>query len=367
MRFTSNFSALIVALVSTSLVTCSKDNKNSAESFDRTALLAHYAKNIIIPAYNNLAEKTSVLQKAANTFREKHTEANLQNLRKAWEDAILSWQNANHFNFGPAGEEGLRKGLLEEIGTFPIASSKIEASVNAGQWNTSDFNRNARGLLAIEYLLYGENQTVSALLAEFSVAPKRSEFLLALAEDVNKRVRSVSDAWITYQADFVKNAGTDAGSSISMLYNEFLRSHEALKNFKLGIPLGKRVSQVKTEPQLVEAYFSGSSLELLDAHFNAIVNLWYGNATVNGPGFKAYLENTVGGKELIFATETQLNVANLALSALPKTPNMAEQIKSSPAKLASLHTELQKLTRFFKSDMSSLLGIAITFSSGDGD
>jgi uncharacterized protein len=33
----------------------------------------------------------------------------------------------------------------------------------------------------------------------------------------------------------------------------------------------------------------------------------------------------------------------------------------------ALHTELQKHTRFFKSDMSSLLGIAITFSSGDGD
>jgi hypothetical protein len=42
-------------------------------------------------------------------------------------------------------------------------------------------------------------------------------------------------------------------------------------------------------------------------------------------------------------------------------------VQSAPTAATNFHTELQKHTRFFKSDMSSLLGLAITFSSGDGD
>ena len=368
MRFNFWFITLQVSFLALGLVACDgAGSKDDSDSFDRKALLEHYTKNIIIPAYSALAEKTLALQSAASAFHGSSTESDLQILRNAWKDAALSWQNANQFNFGPAGEEGLRKGLLEEIGTFPAATSKIETSVSTGQWNTSDFNRDARGLLAIEYLLYGENQTNAQIIAGFSSVPKRGEFLLALAEDVHKRVSAVNDGWKTYQTDFVNNAGTDVGSSTSMLYNEFVRSYEALKNFKVGVPLGKRAGQTKAEPQLLEAYYSGYSLELLKAHFVAMENLWYGHAAVSGTGFKAYIESTVGGKELVASTETQLNAVKQALAAVPVTSNMAEQIKNNPAKLEALHTELQKLTRFFKSDMSSLLGIAITFSSGDGD
>lgn len=368
MRFNLQFVLLWAVLAAIGLVACNDDGNNSnSDGFDRAAMLDHYAKNSIIPAYNTLAEKTLALQGAANSFRESSTEAKLQILRIAWKEAALSWQNASHFNFGPAGEEGLRKGLVEEIGTFPVAVSKIESSVGTGQWNTSDFNRDARGLLAIEYLLYGENKNNTQIIATFASNPKRGEFLLALTEDVHKRVSAVQNAWPAYQVEFVKNAGTDVGSSTSMLYNDFVRSYEALKNFKVGVPLGKRAGQTKTEPQLAEAYYSGNSLELLRVHFNAVENLWYGRATVNGPGFKTYLESTVGGKELVASTEAQLKAVKQALAAVPSTPSMAEQIKTSPATLGTLHTELQKLTRFFKSDMSSLLGIAITFSSGDGD
>lgn len=368
MRFNLRFVVLWATLAMVGLLACNGDgDKGDSDSFDRAALLDHYAQNSIIPAYNALAENTQALQGAASTFRGSNTETNLQTLRNAWKAAALSWQNANHFNFGPAGEEGLRKGLVEEIGTFPVAVSKIESSVSTGQWNTSDFNRDARGLLAIEYLLYGENQSNAQIIAAFAASPKRAELLLALTEDVHKRVSTVQNAWQTYQVEFVKNAGTDVGSSTSMLYNELVRSYEALKNFKVGVPLGKRAGQTKTEPQLAEAYYSGTSLELLRTHFNAVESLWYGRATVNGSGFKAYLESAVGGKELVAATEIQINAVKQALAAVPTTPSMAEQIKSSPAKLEALHTELQKLTRFFKSDMSSLLGIAITFSSGDGD
>jgi hypothetical protein len=75
----------------------------------------------------------------------------------------------------------------------------------------------------------------------------------------------------------------------------------------------------------------------------------------------------VGGEALINSTENQWAVVKNAYNAVPQTPRISAQILSNPTPFDNFHTELQKHTRFFKSDMSSLLGIAITFSSGDGD
>ena len=89
--------------------------------------------------------------------------------------------------------------------------------------------------------------------------------------------------------------------------------------------------------------------------------------TIYNSGLKAYLQTAEGGPALVTATEAQLRDVNAALAALPATPALAEQIGTAPGALETLHTELQQQTRYFKSDMSSLLGIAITYSSGDGD
>ncbi len=178
------------------------------------------------------------------------------------------------------------------------------------------------------------------------------------------------NAWNgAYYTEFIGNKGTDAGSSTSQCYNEFVRSFESAKNFKLGLPLGKRPGQIQAEPQLVEAYYSGKSLECLRLHLTAIENIWYGRSKSgqDGVGFREYLEKVEGGPALIISTETQLAALRTALAAVSDTPALSVQITNANPQLETLYTEFQKMTRYFKSDLSSLLGIAITFSSGDGD
>jgi predicted lipoprotein len=291
-------------------------------------------------------------------------------LRDAWADAYEAWQYANAYNFGPAGEEGLRKGLVEEIGTFPANESKIQSVLSAGTWNLNDFNRDARGFLAIEYLIFGKNKTAQEIVDDFANSATRRNYLLALVVDVKNRVGEVRNAWRdSYRESFVQNAGTDVGSSASQLYNEFVRSYESIKNFKLGLPLGKRPGQTQAEPQLFEAYYSGQSLLFLKAHVAAIEDIWRGRARdgQDGVGFQEYLESVEGGKDLVASTESQLAALKTALNAVPVSPSLAEQITGGQTQVDALYVEFSKMTRFFKSDMSSLLGIAITFSSGDGD
>lgn len=364
------FYPLMLATLFISVLSCStEDGTEPVEAgFDRVQMLENMADNLIVPAYIDLQDNIENLQNRVQEFTLNPSTLTLSALRESWDEAYLSWQYANAYNFGPAGEQGIRKTLLEEIATFPVSVSKIEAAI-AGTPNFNDFNRDARGFLVVEYLIFGDSKSDTQILNDFS-SSSRKTFLTGAVNDIADRVEEVLNAWQgSYRGQFTQNAGTDAGSSTSLLYNEFVKSFETAKNFKLGLPLGRRPGQTVAAPQLVEAYYSGQSLRMLEAHIQAIENIWYGRdkSGNDGIGFKEYLASVEGGLALIASTDNQLAEVRSALQAVPRSMPLSVQITSAPSAADRLHTELQKHTRFFKSDMSSLLGIAITFSSGDGD
>jgi len=349
---------------------CDKKGKEPVSTFDRQAMLSNYASRLILPAYSDLYSRVDGLNAIAGAFNIVLSTDVLNVLQDSWGRTYTEWQYTNAYNFGPAGEDGLRKGLIEEVATFPANESKIEAVIAANAWNLNDFERDARGFLAIEYLIFGKNQSQEEVVAAFANSPARRAYLIALIQNIYERVGEVRNAWNSgYSQQFVQNAGTDVGSSTSLFYNEFVRSYESIKNFKLGLPLGKRPAQIQVEPHLVEAYYSGHSLAMLKAHLNAVENIWYGRDKIgqDGIGLREYLESVEGGNALISSTEAQLAALKAALAAVPESPALSEQIAGDKTALEALYVEFSKMTRFFKSDLSSLLGIAITFSSGDGD
>ncbi len=348
---------------------CSEDDTDTSDAFDRSLLLTDVADRLIVPAYTRLQNSVGNLAEKTDQFVNAPDADGLLEMREAWVLAYTDWQYANAYNFGPAGEQGLRRGLIEEVGTWPISVSKVESAIESGTWNLNDFNRDARGFLAVEYLIYGYEMSDEGLIQLFENQLRR-DFLAATVGDIHSRITEVLNAWNgAYRSEFIASNNTSAGSSISMFYNEFVRSYEALKNFKVGLPLGLRPGQVQAEPQLVEAYYSAESIAMFTAHLRAIEDIWYGRDRDGnqGLGFEAYLASVTGGPELIAATIEQLNDVNASMAAIPETPSAAEQIQTAPQALDNFHTQLQMHTRFFKSDMSSLLGITITFSSGDGD
>ncbi|HMQ48949.1 MAG TPA: imelysin family protein [Saprospiraceae bacterium] len=348
---------------------CNDNKPGDLPDFDRGELLHHYADNLIQPAYQSLQSEATDLLGAAEAFTTAPDEAALAALQLAWRNAYQSWQSANAYNFGPAGEAGLKKGLIEELGTFPTAEDKIEAAITAGDHTLASFDRDARGFLAMEYLIFGKTTDSADVLAQFVASPSRREHLLALAGQLKGLVDEVVADWATYEAAFVTNVGTDVGSSVSQLYNEFVRSFESIKNFKVGLPAGKRPGQTMPEPHLVEALYSSYSLEMLRLHLEAIEHIYYGESAdgTTGVGLIDYVEAVEGGAQLVVATQAQWQLVKQALDQIPSDRPLSELMAENNAQIDALHTELQKHTRFFKSDMSSLLGIAITFSSGDGD
>lgn len=363
-------SVLFPALIWTLISGCGKETSPSGSpGFDRAAFLTIQADRHILPAYKALAEKAGALDAAIQAVQGIPDSTALAGWQGAWKQLLLAWQAASLYNFGPAGEAGIRKSLQEELATFPVSEEKVEDILSSGRFNLSDFNRDARGIYTLEYLIFDTSSRILPVRARME-NPRLLVFLKALSQDIKNRTEAVFQAWQNgYRDTFIAATQTDAGSSTAQLYNEFVRSFEMAKNAKLGLLLGLRAGQIRSEPRLAEARYSGYSREALEAFLTAIFDVYLGNSdSGKGPafGWKQYLENAEGGKELVASTETRMDAVRQAMNQIPIRPSLSAQL-SRPEPMLRLHTELQKLTRFYKSDMSSLMGIAITYASGDGD
>lgn len=351
---------------------CKKDKKEEQENkFDRGQMLKNYAENLILPSYKDAQSALDTLISNIDAFANNTTISNLENVQNSWVRAYSEWQYAKIYNVGPAAEAGFNKSLDEEVSTFPVSSLKIDDILATSQFNQNDFNRDTRGFLAIEYLLFaGINVDNNSVLSLFQNQSFRKVYLKECALHIKSKIDNVTSKWESaYLAEFTQNQGTDVGSSTSQLYNEFVKSFETNKNFKIELPLGLRPGQTQSEPQLVEAYYSGLSITFLKIHIQAIENTYYGKSKngAKGLGFIDYLKSVTGGANLVESTLTQWSNVLSTLNVIPESTPLSELINSNPQIVDDFRLELQKHTRFFKSDMSSLLGIAITFSSGDGD
>lgn len=360
----------LFAVIFLVLNSCKDENGDDKKDFDRKTMLQHFADSLIRPAFTRLQSEAGNLRSMSDSFALHKDSLHLSALQNQWVKTYTEFMHTCAFNFGPAGEEGLRKSLVEEIGTWPANASVIESQITAGNYALNDFNRDARGLGALDYLLFDINNNHQAVLNLYKSGSNRTEYLKALVNKIKTQVDEVANQWnSTYAVSFVENNGTSVGSSVSQCYNEFVKSFESMKNFKLAIPLGLRAGQSAAEPAKVEARYSRLSAGFLKLHWQALVRQWYGRTAngYDGPGWKEYLEFVTGGTELVLRTEAQINQINTMMENLPAGTSLENQVSSNFTALSNLHTELQKNTRNFKSDMSSLLGIAITYSSGDGD
>jgi predicted lipoprotein len=341
------------------LSSCSETDSPSGGQFDRGMMLDNFAKNLIVPGFSEASLQASQLVTQVKDLTANPNEASLEEARASWKTAYSNYLKVGMYNFGPAEEQVIRKSLLEEVATFPVSVQRIANKTRTATPSFQDFERDSRGFLALDYLLFTDTA-----LQSFKTNPNYANYSVKVAEDIAKRIDGVSSAWSAYQAEFIQNSGTDAGSSTSVFYNEFVKNYEGLKNFKIGLPLGLRPGQSKSEPEKVEALYSGFSIEFIKIQFDALSNVWKGG---DGLGFDDYLQNVEGGPTLSVSTKEQIATIENELRKFSPEEKLAILILTDEVRVRLLHTELQKNTRFFKSELSSLLGIAITFTSGDGD
>lgn len=356
-------SLLFFLVIILGLFSC-EDNDIMDLGFDRKPLLASVADNLIIPNFVSLQTSIDNLFQTGEAFVQTSNEANLDLLRSAWIQAATDHQHCSAFGFGPAA---LLLGTYTEVlGTFPVDEQQVEQNMlNANFDLLNSFDRDVRGFYAVEYLIYGNGISDADLIVGFD--QNRKDYLMLLLNELKVTTDNVVDEWNdSYRQSFINSDGTAAGSSISLYYNEFVKDYENLKNFKLELPAGLTAGQGSADGSLVEAFYSGISRGLIIEHFESLKNIWLGISR-NGTeiiGFEAYLETVVGGPELITTTKDLIAQIELAIASLPQG-RLSDRVADQ--EIRTLRDLLQDNTANFKSSMSSLLGISITFNSGDGD
>ncbi|MEM8897509.1 MAG: imelysin family protein, partial [Bacteroidota bacterium] len=304
------------------------------------------------------------LDGAANTFVQTTNEANLASLRTAWVQAVTDHQHCSAFGFGPA--ELPLGSYAAVLGVFPVSEEKVERNILDGNVDlVNTFDLDAKGFYALEYMIYGNGLTDAEVVAGFDQA--RKDYLLLILDELTTTFDNIVSEWnSTYLQEFISSDGTSAGSSISLYYNEFVKDYENLKNFKLELPAGLTAGQESVDGTLVEAFYSGISVDLVEEHFENSKNIWFGLSRSGQQiiGFEEYLESVEGGAALIATTKDAITGIDNSIAALPQGP-LSENVGAPEVK--TLRDLLQDNTANFKSSMSSLLGISITFNSGDGD
>ncbi len=351
------FLILTVAGILAVVQACTDTSAPSEDSFDRGRMLRDVADGVIVPAYDTLLQRADHLAAAVGVLSVTSTSKELEHAQHAWIRVAEAWQEARIFTFGPA--EGMFGTLTENVGTFPISAAKIEQRIIAGDTALRGFDRDAWGIYGAEFLLWND-----------PLSTPRLSYLRAVVAKLQAEIRTVAEAWKQgYRNDVVGRTGTDPGSGTSQLFNAMVYSFEQMKNYGLGLPLGRLAGQSGPEPSAVEGYYSGRSLDLLRRHYAAVMRLWQG-ALPDGTtilGFQDYLATVANGQRLIDETLIQHGRVEEAFARIPTSERLSNLVRVGDANVGDVHTEVLKLTRFLKSELSSLLGIAITYSSGDGD
>jgi predicted lipoprotein len=380
MKFWTWTKKCLLFLFTAILWACGSDNTIDVpnpvdEGKDRKLVLTHLADNIIIPAYANFKTKFDVMLSKSDAFIAKPEAATLVEFRVAWVDAYTEWQKVELFDFGPGEKQTIRnffniypaseKGINDNIAD-PTANLEVPASYAQ------------QGFPALDYLLNGVGKNDAEIIAYYKTATdaaKRLAYIKRITTRMNTLLTKVMTDWSgTYREMFISKTGLDVGSSMSLMTNGLVLHYERfIRSGKFGIPSGAMLNGL-ISPEKVEAFYKKDlSLTLAKTAHQAYVDFFNGKGTnsgAEGPSFKTYInalnaKDSATGKTLSELINTQLEVVKSKLVLLK--PSLYEEIKTNNTVMTNVYTEMQKVVRMLKVDMTSAMSITITYTDNDGD
>ena len=367
------FSSLLIwffVLSMLTVISC-KDDDNPAgggdpcsSSFDQAAMFVNVADNIILPAYVDFQNKVNDLSAKTTAFTAAPAESSLMDLQASFSAAYLSWQAVAQYEFGPAEEVFLRN----SVNNFPLNLQELEANINSGNYDFNTPDRFDKGLPALDYLLFGIGASPSEILENYTtntLASQHLQYLTDVMADIQTRINHTVEGWNNgYRNTFVANTGTAAGTALSLIVNNLNENYELIKREKLGVPSGV-VTLGFTNPENVEAFYSGQSLGLIVAALEATQQLYLGG---NGLGLDDYLDNVNAQKD-----NQSLNslIKGLLISSISKvnvlSGRLSDLVDSDNATVVDAYNEVTRQLVNIKTDLPSVLCVSITYIDNPSD
>lgn len=357
------------------IASCNSDDpgrSDKSDSFDRGAMLANWADNIIIPSFESFSTETQSLSDAAESFSQDPSEANLAVLRTAFEEAYLSYQTVAAFEMGKA-ETLDYHGFLN---IYPTDVAAITTKAEANNFNLElPASRDEQGFPALDFLINGLGETDAEIVSFYTAnanAAGYKNYLTSVATRIDNLTGSVLSDWKNgFRDTFVANTSSSNTGSVDIFTNDFVMYFEMdLRSGKIGIPAG--AFSGNPAPETSEAYYSDDFskqlyLKALES-FRDFFNGKHFNSSQTGQSYRQYLDylNSIrGGDDIAAKINDQL--AKVAQQADALSPDLSEQVRTNNTAMLAAFDELQKVVVLLKIDMLQALDISVDYVDTDGD
>lgn len=367
-------------LLSAVIASCGGNEKEPStadNTKDRKIILAHWADNIIIPAFDDFQEVLDVMVDKSEAFTTSPSTTSLAEFRSAWADAYTEWQKTELYAFGPADKYTLRN----FFNIYPADVDGIHANMADPSANLDLPAAYAtQGFPALDYLLNGVGANDDAIVAAYTTDPDaqpRLDYLSRITTRMHTLLNQVITEWKgPYRDAFVDKTGLDIGSSMGVAVNTYVLHYERyIRSGKIGIPSGAAIGSTGVPyPEGVEAFYKRDiSLQLAKTAHQAAWDFFNGIAIGTGeagPSFKTYLD-ALGAKDPSTGTKlsdiinTQFETIADELETL--SPDLYAQIQTDNTPMEQTYAAMQKLVRMLKVDMTSAMSVTITYTDNDGD
>jgi predicted lipoprotein len=356
-------------LVLAGIQSCKPEKTNALDKYDRGVMLTGIYDNVVVPLHTAFEQEAGKLDSLALVFDVSPTSVNLTALQQQWVGTQDKWQLCAPLDIGDVKESFIHS----KIDQWPTNKAFIENFIAGSNALDEAFiesvGASSKGLPAMEYLIFGaDNNIVLASLTTDAGAVRRRSYLKGLTANLKVKATLLKTEWSSYRSVFVSQTGLAIDGSVNLMVNSIIEYEEFIKNDKVGAPAGYKTNG-NVQPNSVECALSNTSLAHIVQNLKSLDYLMAGNTSgLAGAGIYSYLDAVdpmADGTKLSAKINTQIDACIAAANNI--NGPLEEAVVSNHAQVDTLYLELKRLTVLLKVDMSSLLGVTITFSDNDGD
>lgn len=305
-----------------------------AEAITAVDLVQAQAKTVFMPAAERFVNQSTALQTASEALCQQPSATQLQQTRLRWQDAATAWFRLGGVQAGPV----LQRKSARQVFFHPTRPARIEAAIVGEEDGESVA---ARGLPAVEYLLWQDGDTLATLKQS-----ARCAYLVRITQDVVTEAKAIQQQW--QQEASRSYSESDALARLNETFNVTLAAVDGLdKKLDKALHSGQKSA---------EGVRSGSSRILWEAQAEAI------NALVGVPlgkglaGWVTWQDQFTVARELVSRSQDVCHV----LHTLNRQRTPKEGLQAAKDKLAALRSYLDD-------QVARAVNASVSFNDADGD
>ncbi len=336
----------------------------------KKAVVVSLTGKVIVPRYEAAAFEMEQLKAATESLCRAPSATTLEDARRGWRQARQSWKETEAMRFGPVMQ---RKSL--GLVDWPTAEPEEIERLLARRDSLTLYDvqelvpSDLRGLGAMEYLLFGQDDAVrSALAAPGSL---RCDYLVALSQAAAAEVAAVQAEWVSGSPGQVPYRDVFNGTAASSLHESAALSdmvgsivflNRKLGEMQLAPALG--FDGESPDPAAIPGGPAHHAVADLRRQILGMQALYLGAGNgQEGLGLSHLVSQL--SPEIDQQTAAALATALIAIEELEEP--LQQTILSDPAPSRETFDRITDLQRIFNADIASLLNITVGFSDQDGD